>query len=325
MRESSAKPLGVVIPTYNRADALSECLSCLENQSCKEFEVVVVDDGSTDSTQQMMERYSKNSPLAIRYVKQKNSGPAKARNLAISMLETPVCLMIGDDIFASPTLIEQHLAFHLAQPGLKFGALGWTQWSTSGQTITPFMKWLGESPVQFAYKDLLAGVQPDWRHFYTSNLSVKTELLKAFPFNETFPYAAVEDIELGYRIQKQHGLNIEFLPRAVAYHLHPTTFRQSCERMVRVGYSWAIFHDLWPEQNVLHRTRLKQALFAGIRVIAQSPRLTALLVSAADLSTRIRCPNNLMRAADYCKYEIGYRRYLNQRTRGSVHNEDLIA
>lgn len=299
----SARQLGVVIPTYNRPAALLECLDHLQNQTCKDFEVVVVDDGSTDSTSKQMEIYLASTPLAMRYVLQSNSGPAKARNLGISLLHAPVCLMLGDDILASPTLVESHLRLHRKFPDVEIAALGWTKWSTSGQTITPFMRWLGEGPIQFAYKDLLEGAQADWKHFYTSNLSVKTELLRKFPFKEDFPYAAMEDIELAYRIKTQCGLEMKFIPEALADHLHPTTFRQACERMVRVGYSCRLFHDLWPEQQLPRPNWLKRA---AIVTIAQSPKLTNLLVGAADLFTRALCPNPLMKAALACQYEIGY-------------------
>jgi glycosyltransferase involved in cell wall biosynthesis len=295
----SIKPLGIVIPTCNRSDALLECLAHLENQTYKDFEVVVIDDGSTDSTPKVMESYIARTQLSIRHSRQDNGGPAKARNRAISMLQAPVCLMIGDDIFASPNLVERHMTCHKEQPELEVAVLGLTQWSISGQTITPFMRWLGESPLQFAYKDLLAGVEPNWHHFYSSNLSVKTELLRKFPFREVFPYAAMEDCELGYRIQKQFGLKIKFLPQAVAYHLHPTTFRQLCERLVRVGYSTRLFHELWPEQRLPPPTGLP-------RTIARYPFLTKLLVAAADLLTHASCPNRLMEVAFACKYQIGY-------------------
>ncbi len=98
------------------------------------------------------------------------------------------------------------------------------------------MRWLDESSTQFAYKELLSGSQTaDWRHFYTSNLSVKAALLREFPFCERFPYAAMEDNELGYRITTRYGLTLKFIPEALAEHWHPTTFRQACERMVRCG------------------------------------------------------------------------------------------
>ncbi len=298
----STKAVGVLIPTYNRPDALLECLAHLENQTFKDFEVVVVDDGSTDSTSKQVEAYLVKTSLAIRYVAQKNSGPAKARNVGISLLKTPICLMLGDDIFASPTLVEVHTRFHREYPDIEAAALGLTKWSTSGQVLTPFMRWLGTSPIQFAYKDLLAGIPADWKHFYTSNLSLKTKLLKDFPFREDFPYAAMEDAELGYRIETQFGLKLKFVPEALVEHLHPTTFRQACERMIRVGYSARLFHELWPEQRPISPTWKR----AVKHVITQNPYLMKFLMFTADHCTRFLCPNPFMTCALACNYEIGY-------------------
>jgi GT2 family glycosyltransferase len=297
------KALGIVIPTHNRVDALLECLTHLEQQTFADFEVIIVDDGSTDSTQTQIQNFIQRTPLAIRYVAQQNSGPAKARNLGISLLDAPLCLLIGDDIFASPTLVASHLRLHQQYSALEVAALGLTKWSPTGQQITPFMRWLEESPIQFAYKDLLSGVQPTWHHFYTSNISAKTELLKRFPFSEEFPYAASEDSELAYRISKHSGLEIKFIPEAVADHLHPTTFCQACARMIRVGYSARIFDQLWPEAKQHRSGGLKQKIR---ETIGRHPWLLNLLTKAGDLYTRIVCPNRLIWWALVCSYEAGY-------------------
>jgi glycosyltransferase involved in cell wall biosynthesis len=280
-----------------------KCLAHLERQTFKDFEVLVVDDGSTDSTPKRMEEYRSTSPLDIRYVWQRNGGPAKARNRGISMLQTPVCLMLGDDIFASPTLVETHMKLHGLHPEIEVAGLGLTQWSSTGQVVTPFMRWLDEKKIQFSYDDLFAGVRPDWRHFYTSNLSVKTDLLKKFAFNETFPYAAVEDNELGYRIQINHGLKLTFLPEARADHLHPTTFRNACERFIKVGYSTRLFHELWPEMRPTASKRFKKAIW---RMFVDRPRLSNAVVRAADLCTQVIRPNRLTRWALLFHYQLGY-------------------
>lgn len=296
------KALSVLIPTFNRSDALLECLAHLEKQTSKNFEVVIVDDGSTDSTSDRMERYLADTPLAIRYLRQDNGGPATARNHGISLLQTPLCLMLGDDIFASPNLVEAHIRLHQEYTNLEVAALGLTKWSTSGQVITPFMRWLENDPIQFAYKELLAGGHADWKHFYTSNLSVKTELLRRFSFKESFPYAAMEDCELGYRIEKQFGLTLKFVPDALAAHLHPTTFRQACNRMIRVGYSCRLFYELWPEQrpqSKLWKRTIKRAF-------TRNPLLLKILMKTADVCSRVFCPNPFMLLALACHMEIGY-------------------
>jgi len=173
-------------------------------------------------------------------------------------------------------------------------------------------RWDGQSgagrarPSQFDYKSLLSGKKADWRHFYTSNLSVKTELLRRFPFDERFPYAAMEDCELGYRIEKTIGLEVRFVPDAVAFHLHPTTFLQACKRMVRVGQSTRILHEVWPELARPSLTPYKRATTAILKQIARNRPLTDGIVKLADEFTKIACPNPLMRAALRCNYLIGY-------------------
>ena len=299
----STKPLAVLIPTCNRSAALLECLAHLERQTWKDFEVLVVDDGSTDSTPIEIEAYCARTVLNIRHVRQKNAGPAKARNLGISLLRSPICLMLGDDIFASPGLVEQHLRFHREHAAINAAAIGKTQWELSGQTITPLMRWL-ENDVQFAYNKLLAGESADWKHFYTSNLSVKTELLRQFPFREDFPYAAMEDNELAYRIETRCGLDLTFLPQALADHLHPTTFRQSCERMVRVGYSTRLFHELWPERRIGSVSWLRKTLALGF---IRYSFVLKLLTAWTDWVTRHFCPNPFVKLAHACYYEIGYK------------------
>jgi glycosyltransferase involved in cell wall biosynthesis len=308
----STRPLGIVIPTHNRSAALIECLAHLESQTFRDFEVIVVDDGSTDDTPERIASYKTASPLSIRYVRQENGGPAKARNLAISMLQAPLCLMLGDDIFASPTLVQRHLEIHQGGPDIRVVALGLTRWSTRGQKITRFMRWLDEANVQFSYPRLLAGAKPDWSHFYTSNLSVKTELLKRFAFNEEFPYAAMEDIELAYRIEKRFGLEMKFLPEATADHLHPTTFRQSCARMVRAGYSAGLFYDLWPEQRPSPQRGLRQDI---VEAIARSPRLLKLLTLAVGPIADRVCPKPLIPYILFSYFEVGLRNQLESRKR----------
>ena len=297
-----ANPIGIVIPTHNRSSALMQCLAHLERQVFQDFEVVVVDDGSSDDTPVRMAAYQSGSPLSLRYYRQQNSGPAKARNFAIAQLQAPVCLMLGDDIFASPTLVQRHLRAHQEEPALRVAVLGLTQWNTSGQQVTRFMRWLDQGNIQFSYPLLLAGARPGWQHFYTSNLSVKTELLRRFTFNEAFPYAAMEDMELAYRIDQSIGLRMTFLAEAVAEHLHPTTFRRACARMERAGYSMGLFYDLWPEQRPPVARGRRQAV---VEALARHPHLLQLLTAVLDPIADALCPQPFVSYLLYSHFEAG--------------------
>jgi glycosyltransferase involved in cell wall biosynthesis len=313
---SRTHPIGVIIPTYNRSEVLFTCLRHLEQQDTSDFEVVIVDDGSTDVTPQLLEEYQRQTPLNLRCIRQDNGGPAHARNKAISILRAPVCLIIGDDIFASPGFVSQHLQLHRQRPEIQVAGLGLTRWCESGQTVTPFMRWLDESGVQFGYNDLLRGVRPSWRYFYTSNLSLKTQLLRENPFNELFKKAAAEDIELGFRLERQHKLEVVFIAAALAHHLHATSFRRACQRNIHVGESMQLFHQLWPDaMPPLGNSPTRRKI---LKFMLKNPWLLAPLTIFADLLTRIWCPNIAMRETlNYC-YNLGYQKGLSD-----GHDSDL--
>ncbi len=297
-------PIGIIIPTYNRADVLLRCMEHLEAQSWKTFEVIVADDGSTDNTEQAIKRFLRTTKLNLRYIRQPNSGPARARNQAIALLRSPVCLMIGDDILATPNLVAEHLALHQGEPAVSLAGLGLTRWSEQGQTVTAFMRWLDASGMQFAYGDLFRGVSPNWRHFYTSNLSLKTSYLREHTFDEGFRGAAMEDLELGYRLEKRHGLRVAFLPEALAYHLHPTSVAQACRRMVTVGSAASRFDQLWPEHKKDYRYgKLKARLW---KLCTDEYWALPILRAAASLSARWRCPNPLLALVFRLHYSRGY-------------------
>lgn len=304
--EAASYPLGVVIPTFNRSQVLLLCLQHLERQTWKDFEVVVVDDGSRDDTQDVVTEFARGSQLRLRYIRQENAGPARARNKGIATLRSQVCVMIGDDILVCPSFLDTHLKFHQLNPKRHAAGLGFTCWSASGQTVTRFMKWLDESGVQFSYGDLMRGTSPSWKHFYTSNLSLKTEFLLENPFDESFTAAAVEDIELAYRLEHTCGLEMTFLPTATAEHIHPTTFGQACRRMFAVGRSTRRFHHLWPASG---QTSSRHSVFFRISraLLLKNQWLLSLLTWTAGSLAPYWCPNPLMWPVLRAHFVLGYR------------------
>lgn len=299
-------PLAVVVPTYNRCDALEQCMERLEKQEWKDFEVILVDDGSTDPTEMWVAKYLERTPLAVRYLRQTNSGPARARNLGICLTEAPVTVLIGDDIFVTPRFTAVHRELHAQRPEISVVGVGLTVWEEKQQRITPFMRWLDTHGMQFDYGKLLAGAKPGWQHFYTSNLSFKTELLRQFPFDEAFPYAAMEDIEAACRIEANLGLDMVFLPDALASHLHPMTFRSACRRMEKIGESTAYFHTLWPEKL----PHIQNPLAMRIRkLLERIPFAIPLAERIASASVHLACPNRLMSFFLSYHFDHGYERY----------------
>lgn len=229
--------LSVIIPTYNRSEHFQRCLESLEKQTLDKsiFDVVVVDDGSTDNTANWLKNYK--GSLNLYCFVQENSGAAAARNLGIQHARGKIILFIGDDIYPNPRFLADHLSFHHQHPVREDAVVGLTSWAQQTAN-TPIMDFIvdPEEALQFNYTRIIDHENAGPYAFYTSNISLKKDFLKleVQPFNETFWYPAFEDIECGYRLEK-HGLRLHYRPELLAFHDHETTIEQFCQRQFRAG------------------------------------------------------------------------------------------
>lgn len=232
----------VIIPTFNRYEVLLKCLRALREQTTppSSYEVVVVDDGSTDSTPERTAVFSKGSDSNLRFFRQFHKGPAAARNLGIREARSELILFIGDDIIATSTLLAEHLAWHEKYPKENVAVLGHATWSPEIE-VTAFMHWLENGGPQFKFSSIDNPHNVSWRHLITANISFKRKfLLENGLFDEDFSYAAFEDIELGHRLCNR-GLRIVYNRHAVGYHNHPTSLDDAMGRMQRVAESRRLY------------------------------------------------------------------------------------
>ena len=102
----------VIIPTFNRAEILRRNLNLLATQTFDDFEVVVIDDGSTDETLRLLRDFEKKVEFPLRFLTQKNSGQGVARNQGIKISAGEILLFLGDDMLPLPNLLEKHAEFH---------------------------------------------------------------------------------------------------------------------------------------------------------------------------------------------------------------------
>jgi GT2 family glycosyltransferase len=239
--------ISVIVPTFQRAGLLSLCIESFDAQAdAPDFEVVVVDDGSTDDTATALAALSADRPWLRWSSQPANRGPAAARNRGVSEARADLLLFVDDDVVASHDLLHTHLRLHDAAGDEQLAVLGRVDWHPSVD-VTPFMRWLDRSGLQFAYDTWLReGPVPPAAAFYTANLSLSRRVvIDAGGFDERFPYAAYEDLELATRLTGR-GLHMDYRPAALAYHrraIDLATFRQ---RMTRVGESAELMHAVAP-------------------------------------------------------------------------------
>ncbi len=239
--------VSVVIPTCNRRRILAEVLAALEEQQeAPPFEIVVVDDGSTDGTFEWLEGRTALRPLCL--LRQENRGPAAARNRGVAAATGELIAFLGDDTVPESGWLAAHLAMHRAhavEPARRLAVIGETVWHPRMRQ-TAFLRYINESGLQFGFALIADRENVPFNFFYTSNLSLRREWLLEEPFDEGFPHPAWEDIETSYRLF-QRGLRLVYEPGARALHHHPTDFVRFCARQEQAGGSAVTFFRKHPE------------------------------------------------------------------------------
>lgn len=92
------KPITVFTPSYNRAYILGKCYESLNNQTCKDFVWLIIDDGSTDNTRELVENWMRqDNGYEIRYVYKENGGLHTGYNKAIEVMDTELSVCIDSD------------------------------------------------------------------------------------------------------------------------------------------------------------------------------------------------------------------------------------
>ncbi|MCK5533663.1 glycosyltransferase family 2 protein [bacterium] len=98
--------ISVIIPTYNRQEFLKIALQSVLNQTLQDFELLIIDDGSTDNTREMVKSFNNQK---IKYFYQKNQGVSSARNRGIKLAQAPfISFLDSDDTWKKEKLAIQY-------------------------------------------------------------------------------------------------------------------------------------------------------------------------------------------------------------------------
>ena len=97
-KEKRSTILTIVVPAYNVERYIQQCLNSLIGQTIDDFQVIIINDGSTDGTADICNQYVSESNGRIKYVYQENRGLGAARNTGLNLVDTPyVCFLDSDD------------------------------------------------------------------------------------------------------------------------------------------------------------------------------------------------------------------------------------
>jgi len=203
--------VSIIIPTFNGAARIRKCIEALLPQTTAiNAEILVVDDGSSDSTGDVVSSYS-----GVRLISQANAGPAAARNRGALEAKGTIILFTDDDCvptsdwlaamikpFEDPNVVGVKGAYRTRQKSL----------------VARFV----QADYEDRYRLMATLPEIDFVDTYAAAFR-RDRFLEMNGYDTTFPVACAEDIELSYRMSER-GWKMKFVPTAIVYHTHPDKF-----------------------------------------------------------------------------------------------------
>jgi glycosyltransferase involved in cell wall biosynthesis len=220
MPDDLIRRVSIIVPTQNRADVLCENIASLLAQDFDSYEIIYVDDGSTDKTSKILDDARTANPDRIRVLRCAGIGPGPARNAGVEVSGGETLLFIDDDATAPPNWIAGMLAMQVRHNCDALGG-GITPYDTDNPVSRylhcRILKPLGKSPRQV-------------RAIPTLNMLVTREaFLKVGRFKEAF-LPSGEDWELCYRLNR-HGFRIFFDDSISVMHRYRTSAEMAAKIM----------------------------------------------------------------------------------------------
>lgn len=244
----------VIIPTFNRWEALQQTLEALAriDYPADKWEVIIVDDGSTDETEARAAEWIKQAAINVGYIKQANSGPAVARNRAASQARGEVLIFIDNDILVRPEFVRAHVDAIAANPGC------WVMGRIVHQPEllrSPFGRYRDALWETF-HETHSSGGAVETTGMTAANVSIPTlDFRRLGGFDESFTIASCEDCDLAIRA-RQSGIRILYDPAIVAVHNDwAVSLAGFCERQRLYSISdvllWRKYGSASPRSNLV--------------------------------------------------------------------------
>ena len=103
--------ISIIVPVYNKEKYLRRCLESLINQTVKDIEILIINDGSTDDSESIVKEYINKCSTMITYYSKKNEGIAKTRNYGITVAKSDYILFVDADDYIDENLVEKLLPY----------------------------------------------------------------------------------------------------------------------------------------------------------------------------------------------------------------------
>lgn len=266
--DSMIPDVSVIIPTYNRRTMVREAVASVLAQRDANFELIVVDDGSTDGTSEMLSRLNR-----VTVERTERRGPAAARNHGVSLAGTPLIAFLDSDDLWEPDKLHRQLAFMREHPDC---AISQTTelWIRDGHQVNPGLRHLKSAGDIFVDSLRTCLISP-------SAVILRTALFRALGgFDEDL--AAAEDYDLWLRILVDHDVGLLDEPMVTRRAGHPDQLSSSIPALDRFRVITLMKLLANDRLSDLRRDAVTDVLAEKCRILAQGARRRG-LAAESDL------------------------------------------
>ncbi len=262
----------IIVPVYNRADEVDELLESLLHQSKKQFEVIIVEDGSAKKCDFIVEKYA--DRLQIKYIEKANSGPGQTRNVGAQHARFPYLIFFDSDCIIPPQYIEHVDTFLNNNFVDAYGGP-----DRAMPTFTTVQKAINYSMTSFFTTGGIRGGKKSMDKFHprSFNLGVSKKAFDAVNGYGKMRFG--EDVDFSLRLI-ENGFTTALIPNAFVYHKRRTNFRQFFKQVYNSGIARINLHLAHP--NSLKPVHVLPAAFVVV--------MCALFLSAIFFPTLLIAP-----------------------------------
>jgi len=230
MRKSDQENMiSIIIPVFNAEKTIIQTLRGLENQTMNDFEVIVVDDGSTDDSSKLVTEFKNESGLSVKLIHQENSGPAKARNLGVEQSKGDIIIFLDSDCIPPENWVEE-----MVKP-LKGRVVGCNCGYKVRNKESLVARYVDYEIAKRHEK--LIGKTIDTIGSYSASF-FKDIFIRANGFNTEYRIASGEDFDLAFNVRKL-GYDLVFTGKTFVYHYHPDSLKKYLKQQFGRGY-WRV-------------------------------------------------------------------------------------
>ncbi|MDP4276585.1 MAG: glycosyltransferase [Bacteroidota bacterium] len=238
--------LSIIIPVFNRPAEAGELLESLCSQTCSDFEVIVVEDGSSVTCEKQVQAYE--SRLSIRYFMKPNSGPGQSRNYGCEKAEGNYVVFLDSDCVVPPTYVEAVMNRLTTDYVEAFGGP-----DRADEQFSVLQKAINYAMTSFFTTGGIRGGGEKLDKFYPRSFNMG---YSKTVFEQTHGFSTMrfgEDIDMSIRILKQ-GFRTALVKEAFVYHKRRSNLRQFFKQVFNSGIARIVLFKKHPESLKLVHT-----------------------------------------------------------------------